>query len=479
MNPFNMPLSPFAMFQQQQMRVGPYQTPNGQFLGGGPATLPIGGGSQQEISRALEAQYQSDMASGGLGDGQNPYADPNRLGGGGIVPNPFGQTQYPPTPMPELPQAPSYNPDEPMKAPFGIKMTRGQADYLKDLSAGIGQATDNPFLQAMGYAQQKKDARGAYDAERAQKGFENQIKLRELGNSEKSANAPKWQIGSMYDDAGREQKIIYDERDPMNYRPLGGSKQKDIGTPVKIIGANGQPVYSTAEDAIGKTPYEKPDRPQPGFSVRTNPDGSTEFVYGESAGLTNTNQTKVQGDILGAQDGIARLDAISRGFKPEYQQIGTRIGAAMTAGREKIGMKIDPKDQQALNEFTQYKRAATENLNLRIKELTGSAMGVQEAERIVSSLPNPGSGLTDGDSPTEFKAKLDGTIKALKQVEARRIYTMQKGIQPNAIPLESMPAVIDKRGDEIEAEIKKRNPTASPDQINQTVRDQLKREFGL
>jgi len=106
-------------------------------------------------------------------------------------------------------------------------------------------------------------------------------------------------------------------------------------------------------------------------------------------------------------------------------------------------------------------------------------MGVQEADRIIASLPNPGQGLTDGDSPTQFKSKLDGTIRSLKEVEARRIYTTQKGIQPSSIPLGSMGSVIDKRGDEIAEQVRKSNPGADERQIEQVVEQQLKREFGI
>jgi hypothetical protein len=393
---------------------------------------------------------------------------------------PMPQQMPPQMDMPPVPQMQgAYDPNEPMNVPFGLKMNRGQVDYMKDLGAGIGKAFDNPVVQALSYANERKDQRRAYDREGAQQDFSNQLEVRKLMNEEEKGRKVKWQLGSMYDDSGREQKIMYNESDPSDYRPLGGQKKPELGALYKIVGKGGEVVYESAENAQGKTPYEKPDRAQPGFSVRTNPDGSTEFVYGESAGLTSSNQTRVQGDIINAQDGIARLDSIARGFKPEYQQLGTRLGAAVTAGKEKLGIDVNPADQKVLQDFTQYKREAIDNLNLRIKELTGAAMGVQEADRIIASLPNPGQGLTDGDSPTQFKSKLDGTIRSLKEVEARRIYTTQKGIQPSSIPLGSMGSVIDKRGDEIAEQVRKSNPGADERQIEQVVEQQLKREFGI
>lgn len=413
-----------------------------------------------------------------------PGMDASRIGmrqhNQAIEENPYASAQ------PQVPGVGQYDPNQEGKNMLGMKMKRGTADYLSDLGAGIGQAFDNPFVQALSYANQAREARMGGDPEAQQRQFENELRLRQDNRAERESTQTNWQIGEQYDEeTGQSRKVLYDPKNPENVKPFGGAKKdKSTFQTTTIYDAKtGQPVTGVFNPSTGKLEGTlggpKAKDAKPGFSVRTNPDGSTEFFYGEGQGLSSSNQTKVQGDIIGAQDGIARLDQIARGYKPEYQQLGTRLSAAVTAGKEKIGMAVAPEEQAVLQDFTKYKRDATENLNLRIKELTGSAMGVQEAERIISSLPNPGAGLTDGDSPTEFKSKLDSTVRALKEVEARRIYTMQKGIQPADVPLGSMSTIIDKRGDEIETQIRKANPQADPAQIEQTVRDQLKREFGL
>lgn len=62
-----------------------------------------------------------------------------------------------------------------------------------------------------------------------------------------------------------------------------------------------------------------------------------------------------------------------------------------------------------------------QNLNQTIKDLTGAAMGVQEADRIIASLPNAGTDIFGGDSPTEFEAKLNNAVKQTKYALARKI----------------------------------------------------------
>jgi hypothetical protein len=45
--------------------------------------------------------------------------------------------------------------------------------------------------------------------------------------------------------------------------------------------------------------------------------------------------------------------------------------------------------------------------------------------------------------------------------------------------LDDVPAAIDKRGSEIEMELKRSNPRMEPGALDSKVRTQLKREFGI
>lgn len=201
--------------------------------------------------------------------------------------------------------------------------------------------------------------------------------------------------------------------------------------------------------------------------------------------LGKAASTKVDEGLLDTTARISRLDQIQQTFKPEYQQIGTRLGNAWAGLKNSLGVGISETDKSKLTEFSAYKRKAIENINTYIHDMTGSAMGVQEAQRLMQAVPNPGQSWYDGDSPIEFKAKLDDTIKSLKMAEARAVYIKRNGISTNAedfdkqVPLERMPQIINQRGTELEGITKKRYPQMSDADLNKTVRRQLAQEFGL
>jgi hypothetical protein len=110
------------------------------------------------------------------------------------------------------------------------------------------------------------------------------------------------------------------------------------------------------------------------------------------------------------------------------------------------------KEKQDLTEFSAYKRNAVGQINQYIHDMTGAAMGVQEAQRLMRAVPNPGSGIFDGDSPTEFKAKLDDVVSKTKMAVARLAYIKRNGMSLEdgkgnpVVPLERMPALINERG---------------------------------
>ena len=153
-------------------------------------------------------------------------------------------------------------------------------------------------------------------------------------------------------------------------------------------------------------------------------------------------QKKTRGDIektlFGAQEGLARLSDVEARFRPEYQEIGTRWDAFKASWLEKAGVDIAPADQQLLRDFTAYKRDSIDNINRYIKEITGAQMSEAEAGRLTKGMPNPGTGIFDGDSPTEFISKLKATTASLRKASARYVYALRNGLDPQSIPLDRM-----------------------------------------
>ena len=216
---------------------------------------------------------------------------------------------------------------------------------------------------------------------------------------------------------------------------------------------------------------ERPAAPA-GVTVNVTPNGP--LIPGKTA------QNKVDEDLLNTGMRLQQLNAIEKQFKPEYQQLGTRFNALALSVKDKVGLTdLDPGERQQLTEFSQFKRNSIDALNQYIKSVTGAAMTNAEAVRIMRGLPNPGTGLFDGDSPTEFEAKLQDAIKQVRMAEARLVYIKRKGMSLDDVSLDQMPSLMNSRGAEIEKAIRKAQPKIADQDVRKQVKRYLAAEFGL
>lgn len=188
---------------------------------------------------------------------------------------------------------------------------------------------------------------------------------------------------------------------------------------------------------------------------------------------------KVDTGLLESGGRMARLTRIEQAFKPEFLTIEKKAGATWASIKEKAGVGLDKKERSDLEAFSRFKQEALANLNDYIKEITGAALSEMEAKRIMAAAPNPGQGLFDGDSPTEFKAKLDNTMRQVRMAEARYAYIKRRGFSINDVPLESMPAIMRQRDQELEQEVSTRFPNMNKKERDNLIKQQLAREFGL
>jgi len=221
-----------------------------------------------------------------------------------------------------------------------------------------------------------------------------------------------------------------------------------------------------------------------GMTIRTNPDGTMELIQGplkgqDASGLGKEAINQIEEEGINVSAGLQRLSMIEKSFRPEFMELGTRLGTSISKWKEKLGGKLQGQDKADLENFSAFKRDALDNLNRYIKEITGAQMSIQEAERIQRGMPNPGAGIFDGDSPTEFKSKMEATVKALRLSGARLAFTRQHGLSIKAVSLDAMPGIMDDRGDQIWSEIEKANPGMAEAQIQAAVRKRVAQEFGL
>ena len=203
------------------------------------------------------------------------------------------------------------------------------------------------------------------------------------------------------------------------------------------------------------------------------------------SGLAKPTVNQIEERTLNATTQLGRLNDIMQRFDPKFLDITNRMkmtGASWTA---KFGGKLKPDDEKELGRYASFRSAAVNNLNTILKELSGAAVTPQEYERIQNDQPVAGTGIFDGDDPVSFKAKADRTTRSLKSAVARLNFMRAKGLNfdrgslDQFMSLDDVPEVMERRGEEIERDLKAANPKADPMSIEQNVKQQLKREFGI
>jgi hypothetical protein len=197
-------------------------------------------------------------------------------------------------------------------------------------------------------------------------------------------------------------------------------------------------------------------------------------------------QNEIDKKTINAVNHVSRLREVSESFDPKYLQIPTRIKMAWTSLKSKFG-DLTPEQAAEIAPFAEFRRRTVDNMSRLLNELSGAAISPQEYERIKQTQPDAGTGITDGDGPQEFEAKMRGALKSQMRAIARYNYLRTHSPQTlsnnkdlhNAFPLEEIDKVINKRGAEINQQLRQQYPQASPAVIDQQRRAILANEFGI
>ncbi len=130
--------------------------------------------------------------------------------------------------------------------------------------------------------------------------------------------------------------------------------------------------------------------------------------------MTSGAQTDVEKAATASEDALARLDTIAQGFDPELLTLPTQTRNALMGFVDRLGFDIGDEARAELTDATTFKQSVVDNMNRFIKEITGAQMSEAEAERIMKGVPN----MEDG--PTEFAAKFNASVGALREILARK-----------------------------------------------------------
>lgn len=220
-----------------------------------------------------------------------------------------------------------------------------------------------------------------------------------------------------------------------------------------------------------------------GISLMT-PDGSVVQIGGApgaSLGVKGKNDLDTR--RINTADQLQRINQIQATYDAKFLKSGNRFENLLISLKDKGILPGDtsPEEQASLQEFAEFRLTAFNNLNQTLREMSGAAITPQEAERLTKALPDPGKGVFDGDSPAQFKAKLDKVTEQLRLAMARYNYASATGQvdgASNIVSLDGMKEFMNARGAEIETQLRAQYPDASDEQIRATVRTQIKARFG-
>jgi hypothetical protein len=217
--------------------------------------------------------------------------------------------------------------------------------------------------------------------------------------------------------------------------------------------------------------------PNAGFAITGYDEQGRPLMQMGGAPMGKPAANKIEEQQLNSQERLAGLRTIEQGFKPEYQQLGNQVNAAWQSWREKAG-KPNQAELTKLKPYWEWRATAISSLNEEIKRLTGAAMTNAEAKRLMAGMPNPGAGIGDGDSPTEFQAKLGASMKSARLSIIRARLAKQYGLNWQDIPLEQVDDdLLAKYLGERKAELEARG--LEPDEAERQAATAIKAEFGL
>lgn len=162
--------------------------------------------------------------------------------------------------------------------------------------------------------------------------------------------------------------------------------------------------------------------PAGGITIQNIPPGNVP--------ATTTTLNDLQKKVMEADAGISQLETNLENFDAQFATVGGKLKAGGIAFGEKLGIKQSGQNKEYLDKFETFRSGALNTINEYIKNITGAAMSNAEADRIRKGMPDPGEKIFDGDSATQYKAKLQRVMKELRIKRRKAMYQMRNGFEP-------------------------------------------------
>lgn len=272
-----------------------------------------------------------------------------------------------------------------------------------------------------------------------------------------------------------------------------------------VLGENGRPVLMPRSQAAGREPYSKASgqpssyeefvlaqkdpefaaflrsRRGKGISI-TQPDGSVIQIGGESgeigpADLSAPTKNKLQEALVQAADELDRLNSIGQAFDPKFLTIqGRALGAGLKLKDISGGLfgQMNPQEKDFLRRYSTFRAESGKNLSAILNRLSGAAISPAEGERLKKGIPH------DEDSPTQFQAKFDASVKDVTRATMRANWALKNGIGVRSVeqlaqvmPLDAIDQVYEQRANQLWQAL-----GGTPETKQQAIQ-QANQEFGL
>jgi len=245
---------------------------------------------------------------------------------------------------------------------------------------------------------------------------------------------------------------------------------------------NPTPRIVSAQEAISNRNY----RPFPsGLKMRSDGKGGFELATGTATlgDLAKPTKGVVEKKVLSTSDTLNLLNRAQSQYQPKFHQLGPRWSAMKTAWQEKAGGLLGQpsrEDMQTLFEYSQYRATTGANFTAILKDLSGVAVNPTEYKRAEIFIPHTGTGLFDGDSPSQVEAKRQNMIEFTRNALRKYNYVRRRGLDwtdDDRDYIAEMPQIFQKRGEELF--IKYTGQGLSDDAAKAKVRKTLLEEFGV
>jgi len=181
--------------------------------------------------------------------------------------------------------------------------------------------------------------------------------------------------------------------------------------------------YATRDEAFGQP------APTSGFEMYYDDQGRPAFRMGGGTGsLEKSAKAEQEKSYLAMSDQLQMTQNTRASYQPRFATLGGKWDNLSNATKESLGFELSPQEKRDLEDFTAFRADNGESFAKTMKEMSGAAVTTSEAPRQEIYLPKTGTGIFDGDSPTQFEAKLNRQEAYLSAAMWRKKNLLDKGI---------------------------------------------------